>query len=152
MAINFLAGQVATADPNPGGPSAISNDKSTHIKVAKLSGANFTTGGTNTLVAELPADATITCFRLWIKTQLAGGSITAATLAIGNASGGAQFYAANASAFGTAGVMTLLTPVLAIMQNYNVPLGPDIQIWAAGVATTGNPTSGEMYLTIEYVR
>lgn len=145
MAIQF-------PDLNPGGPSPISNDKSVHCKVAKLTFTNFTTAGVNTLLFDLPADATIVSFRLWVKTQLAGGSITAATIALGNASGGAQFYAANATAFGTAGAATFLSPVLAIMQNYNVPLGADIQIWAAGVATTGNPTSGEMYVTVEYVR
>lgn len=152
MAIIVTQGQVATSDPNPGGPSPISNDKSGHVKVVKLTSANFTTAGVNTLVAELPADATILRFTLWVKTQLAGGSVSAATVALGSASGGAQFMAANAAAFGTAGVMALLTPVIGIMQNYNVPLGADIQIWAAGVATTGNPTSGEMYLSIDYVR
>lgn len=152
MAILVVQGQVATSDPNPGGPSPISGVKNVFCKVAKLTSANFTTGGTNTLIIELPADSTILSFRLWVKTQLAGGSISAATVALGNASGGAQFYAANATAFGAANVYTVLTPVLAIMQNYNVPLGADIQIWAAGVATTGNPTSGEMYVMCEYTR
>ena len=104
MAINFVQGQVATSDPNPGGPSATSNDKDVHVKVAKLSSANFTTGGTNTLVAVLPADATILKFRLHVKTQLAGGSVSAATVAIGTASGGAQLAAAS-SAFGAAGAL-----------------------------------------------
>ena len=152
MAINFVQGQVATSDPNPGGPSAISNDKDVHVKVVKLTSANFTTTNVDTLVAVLPAGATILSFRLWVKTQLAGGSVSAATLALGSASGGAQFMAANAAAFGTAGVATWLTPVIGIMQNYNIPYGADVQIWARGVATTGNPTSGEMYLTVEYVR
>lgn len=152
MAINFVQGQVAVSDPNPGGPSAISNIKSTQVKVVKLTSANFTTTNVDTLVATLPADATILLFRLWVKTQLAGGSVSAATLALGSASGGAQFMAANAAAFGAAGVMTLLTPVIGIMQNYNTPFGGDISIFARGTATTGNPTSGEMYLAIEYVR
>lgn len=151
MAINFVQGQVATGDPNPGGPSAISNDKSVHVKVVKLTSANFTTANTDTLLAVLPADATIINLRLWIKTQLAGGSVSAATLALGSASGGAQFMAAQ-SAFAAAGVNAILTPILAIMQNYNVPFGSDIQIYGRGTATTGNPTSGEMYLSIEYVR
>lgn len=152
MAINFVQGQVAVGDPNPGGPSAISNDKTTHVKVAKLTSANFTTGPTDTLVVVLPADATILSFRLWVKTQLAGGSVSAATLTLGSASGGAQFMAANAAAFGAAGVSTWLTPIVGIMQNYNVPLGADVQIFARGTAVTGNPTSGEMYLTVEYCR
>lgn len=152
MAIIVTQGQVAVSDPSPGGPNATSNDKSVHTKTVKLTSANFSTGGTSTLVTVLPADSTILSFRLWVKTQLSGGSISAATLALGNVASGAQFYAANASAFGAAGVFTVLTPVLAIMQNYNVPLGPDVQIYATGTATTGNPTGGEMYLTVEYVR
>ena len=152
MAINFVQGQVAVSDPNPGGPSATSNIKDVCVKVVKLTSANFTTTNTDTQLAVLPADATILSFRLWVKTQLAGGSISAATLALGSASGGAQFMAANAAAFGAAGVATWLTPVIGIMQNYNIPYGTDIQVWGRGVATTGNPTSGEMYLVIEYVR
>lgn len=152
MAINFLQGQVAVGDPNPGGPSATSNDKDVHCKVVKLTSANFTTTNTDTLVAVLPADATILSFRLWVKTQLAGGSISAATLTLGTASAGAQLMAANAAAFGAAGVATFLTPVVGIFQNYAIPFGSDISVWARGIATTGNPTSGEMYLTIEYVR
>lgn len=152
MAINFVPGQVAVGDPAPNGPNANSNDKTSHVKVVKLTSANFTTGPTDTLVAVLAADATIVSLRLWVRTQLAGGSVSAATLALGSASGGAQFMAANAAAFGAAGVATFLTPVLAIMQNYNPPYSADVQIWARGTAVTGNPTSGEMYLTIEYVR
>lgn len=152
MAILVLQGQVATSDPNPGGPSPISGVKNVFCKVAKLTSANFTTTNVDTLVIELPADATILSFRLWVKTQLAGGSISAATLAIGSATGGAQFHAASALAFGTAGTYTVLPTPLAIMQNYNVPFGSDITIFVRGVATTGNPTSGEMYLMVEYTR
>lgn len=152
MAINFVSGQVAQGDPNPGGPNASSNVKETTVKVCKLTSANFSTSNVDTLVAVLPADATILSFRLWVKTQLAGGSISAATLALGSASGGAQFMAANSAAFGAAGVSTWLTPIVGVMQNYQAGATGDINIWARGNATTGNPTSGEMYLTIEYVR
>jgi hypothetical protein len=152
MAILVTQGQVATSDPNPGGPSPISGVKNVFCKVAKLTSANFSTTNVDTLVIELPADATILSFRLWVRTQLAGGSVSAATVAIGSASGGAQFHAASALAFGTAGTYTVLPTPLAIMQNYNVPLGADIQIWARGTATTGNPTSGELYLMVEYTR
>ena len=153
MAINFVPGLVAVGDPNPGGPSATSNDKDVHVKVVKLTSANYTvTTSTKTLVAVLPADATILSFRLWVKTQLAGGSISAAVLKLGTTSGGGELMAANSAAYGAAGVSTWLTPIIGIMQNYNVPLGADIPIWADGLATTGTPTSGEQYLTIEYVR
>lgn len=152
MAINFVQGQVAVSDPNPGGPSALSNTKSPVVSVVKLTSANFSTTNTDTLVAILPADSTILGFRLWVKTKLAGGSISAATLAVGSDSGGAQFLAASALAFGTANTYSVFPAQLAIMQNYAVPLGADIAVYVRGVATTGNPTSGEMYLIIEYVR
>ena len=48
----------------------------------------------------LPADATILDMKLWVKTQLAGGSISAATLALGTTSGGTEIMAANAAAYG----------------------------------------------------
>lgn len=149
MAIVITQGQVAVSDPNPG---ATSNCKDIQTKIVKLTSANFATGNVDTLVAVLAADATIVSFSLWVKTQLAGNSISAATLTLGSASAGAQFMAANTAAFGAAGVYTVLTPVIGIMQNYNAPLGADIQIYARGGATTGTPTSGEMYLSIQYVR
>jgi hypothetical protein len=152
MAINFVQGQVAQGDPNPGGPTAISNMKGVAVKVVKLTSANFTTTNVDTLLAVLPADATIIGMDLWVKTQLAGNSISAATLSLGSASGGAQFVSASSLAFGTANTFSVVTPILAIVQNYQQPLGSDIQIWGRGVATTGNPTSGELYLMIKYVR
>ena len=152
MAINFVQGQVATSDPNPGGPSATSNIKDVSTKVVKLTSANFSTTPINTNVAVLPADATILSFRLWVKTQLAGGSISAATISLGTASAVTQFVNASALAFGTAGTYSVMPAVSGIMQNYNIPYGTDIQVWVNGTATTGIPTSGEIYLMIEYVR
>lgn len=152
MAVQFFPGQVAIADPNPGGPGATSNIKEEFVKIVKLSGANFTTGNTDALLAVLPADAMITTILLWVKTQLAGGGVTTATLSLGSSVGGTQFVNASALAFGTAGALALVTPITNIYQNYQIPNGPDIQIFARGTAVTGNPTSGEMYLTIRYVR
>lgn len=152
MAINFVQGQVAVGDPNPTGPSAISNIKDVVVKVVKLTSANFTvTTATNTLVAVLPADATILKLDLWNKTKLAGGSISAAALSLGTASGGNQLVDA-LDVFTTVSTFSVISPVTGIMQNYNIPQGSDIQIWAKGLATTGSPTSGEMYVSIYYVR
>jgi hypothetical protein len=140
-------------DPNTSGPFSDFQVKNTQEKVFKLTNANFSTGGVNTLVGALPADASIISMTLWVKTQLAGGGITAATISVGTASGGTQFINANTSAFNTAGALALLTPINGIMQVYNVPYTTgDIQIWVSGTATTGTPTSGEMYLDIQYVR
>jgi hypothetical protein len=154
MAINFVQGQVAVSDPNPNGPSATSNIKDVAVKVVKLTSANYAvTTSVKTLVAVLPADATILSYELWVKTQLAGGSISAATLSLGTTSGGTDIMAANSAAYGAAGVGTKLTPVVGgLMQNYNIPNGGDIPIYANGLATTGTPTSGEQYLAIYYVR
>jgi len=152
MAVNFVPGQVAVSDPAAGtGPSATSNIKDIVTKVVKLTSANFSTGGVNTQVAVLPVDATILSMRLWVKTQLAGGGITAATFSVGSASAGTQFVNA-LTAFATAGTYAVLTPISGIMQNYNIPYGTDIQVWVNGTSTTGTPTSGEMYLMVEYVR
>jgi hypothetical protein len=151
MAIIVTQGQVAVSDPSPTGPTANSNVKDVVVKVVKLTSANFSTGGVNTQVATLAADATILGMRLWVKTQLAGGGITAATYSVGSASAGTQFVNA-ITAFGTAGAYAVVTPISGIMQNYAIPFGGDIPIWVNGTATTGTPTSGELYLVIEYVR
>ena len=151
MSIQFVAGQVAIGDPNPGGPTALSNIKDLNVKAMKLSSANFATGNVDTLVAVLPADATIVGLRLWVKTQLAGGGITAATFSVGTTSGGTDIVNA-VTAFATAGTYTMVTPVTGIMQNYNVPLGADIRLYVRGTSTTGTPTSGEIYLIVDYVR
>lgn len=150
MAIQFVQGQVAVSDPNPGGPSATSNIKDVVVKAVKLTSANFTTTGTNTLVAVLPADASIVSMQLMVNTQLSGGGITAAAIDVGSASGGAQYVSA-ASAFGAAGANSLLNK-LGGVDNYNIPLGADKGIWVKGTATTGNPTAGEVYLLVYYVR
>ena len=152
MAILLSSGQVAISDPNPGGPSATSNIKDVNVKVVRLTSANFGVSAVNTLVAVLPADSTILNMQLLVKTQLAGGGITAATVSIGSSSGGTQFVNASALAFGTASTYTTMPVVSGIFQNYNIPYGNDIDIWVQGIATTGNPTSGEMYLAVEYIR
>jgi hypothetical protein len=152
MAIQFVAGQVALGDPYPNAPTVLSGPaKDVQVKVVKLSSANFATGNVDTLVAVLPADATILSFSYWNKTKLAGNSISAATLSLGSASGGTQFVNAY-DVFTTVGTAARLSPVTGIMQNYNIPLGSDIQIWVRGTSTTGTPTSGEIYLEIQYVR
>lgn len=154
MAINFVPGQVAVGDPNPSypNPTATSNIKDVVVKVIKLTSANFAvTTAVNTLVAVLPADATILSMELWNKTKLAGGSISAATLSLGTASAGTQFVG-TLDVFTTVSTYSVVTPITGIMQNYGIPLGTDIQVWATGLATTGTPTSGEMYLSIYYVR
>lgn len=152
MAINFVQGQVAVSDPSPTGPTAISNIKDVLVKVVKLTSANFTvTTATNTLVAMLPADATILRFEYWNKTKLAGGSISAAALSLGSTSGGTEFVSAF-DVFTTVSTFGVITPATGIMQNYAVPLGGDIPIYAKGLATTGSPTSGEIYVSIFYVR
>jgi hypothetical protein len=153
MAILVTPGQVAVSDPAAGtGPSTTSNIKDIVVKVVKLTSANFSTTPINTMVARLPADASILCLKLWVKTQLAGGGILSATFSVGSSSAGTQFVNASALAFGVAGTYTTLPAVTGIFQNYNIPYGTDIDIWVQGTAGTGIPTAGEMYLAIEYVR
>ena len=152
MAIQFVAGQVALGDPAVNAPTATSNIKDVVVKVVKLTSANFTvTTATDTLVAVLPADATILKFEYWNKTKLAGGSVSAAALSLGTTSGGTEFVSAF-DVFTTVGTTAVLSPVTGIMQNRDIPQGADIKVWAKGLATTGSPTSGEIYVSIFYVR
>lgn len=142
MAIDFVADQTVIN----------SQVKSVMTKVVKLTFANFAiTTPVDAKVATLPADATILSFSYWNKTKLAGASISAATLSLGTASGGTQFVNAF-DVFTTVGTQAFLSPVAAIMAPLSAPAGSDIQVWARGSATTGTPTSGEIYVVIEYVR
>lgn len=140
------------SDPNPAGPFSTFQVKDSLCKAVRLTNANFSTAGVNTLAAALPADATIIGFTFWNKTILSGGSITAATIAVGTSSAGTQFSVANAAPFSASGSYGILTPVTGIFQPYNPPYGADIQVWINGTSTGGNPTAGEFYLLINYVR
>ena len=152
MAIQFIPGQVATGDPYPNAPTALSGPvKDLQTRVVKLSSANFTTTGTNTLVAVLPADATIISFRTWVKTALAGNSVASPTVTLGSTSAGTD-YASTVALTNTTGTYAFVTPVTGIIQAYNPPYSADLNIWFKGGCSTGNPTSGEVYLIIEYVR
>ena len=122
-------------------------------KLVKLTFADFTTGGAASVKAYLPADASIVGFKQWVKTQLAGNGITAATLSIGVTDTATKFLNAQ-SVFGAAGTAGNFTAGVGnIMQTYD-PTAPsgDIPLLFTGTATTGNPTSGEIYVLIEYVR
>lgn len=152
MAINVVPGQVAVSDPSPSGPSAISNINNTLQKVIRLTSANFTTTGVDRLVAVLPADATIIGITTWVGTALTGNSVASPTLSLGTASAGTQFFATNAFPAGAAGTYSVITTITGIFQTRNIPYSTDIQVWARGICTTGNPTAGEMFMVINYVR
>ena len=152
MAIQFIPGQVATGDPYPNAPTALSGpSKDLQTRVVKLSSANFTTSGTNTLVAVLPADASIISFRTWVKTALSGNSVSSPTVTLGTTSAGTD-YASAVALTNTTGTYAWVTPVTGIIQAYNPPYSSDLNIWFKGGCSTGNPTAGEIYLIIEYVR
>ena len=138
-------------DPNSAGPFPTFQVKDVITRVIKLTFANFSTAGVNTLVARLPADASILSFKYWNQTKLAGNSISAATMSVGSTSGGTEFVNAF-NVFTTVGTQASLSPVTGILQAYAIPLGGDIPIYVAGTSTTGTPTSGEIYLEIQYVR
>lgn len=132
-------------------PTATSNDKNVHVKVVQLLAADFVTGGTASVKAVLPADATILQFNAYKKTQLSGGGITAATLSIGIAGAPTQFVNAADVLTPAAGTTTILT-ASNIMQGYNTPYSTDISLLFTGTATTGNPTAGEIEVAIYFVR
>lgn len=133
-------------------PTVLSNCKSPQVKIVKLTSADFVvTTSAKSIKAWLPADATITGFTYWNQTKLAGGSVSAAVLSIGSTSGGTEFVNAF-DVFTTVATQAILTPVTGIFQEYALPLGQDIPLWFAGLATTGSPTSGVIYVAIHYVR
>ena len=140
------------SDPNSAGPFASFQVKDVVTKVFKLTNAHFTvTTSTKTKVGVLPANASILRFTYWNKTKLAGASISAAALSVGYTSGGTEFVSAF-DVFTTVGTQAILSPVTGIMQPYAIPDTTEIPIWVDGLSTTGTPTSGEIYLMVEYVR
>jgi hypothetical protein len=133
-------------------PTATNGDKNVHTKVVKLAATDFVTGGVASVKAVLPADSTILSMSYWKKTALSGGGITAATLSIGVSGAATQFVNAYDVHTPAAGAYAVVTPITNIIQNYALPLGADISLLFTGTATTGNPTAGEIYIVIEYVR
>lgn len=139
------------SDPNPAGPFAGFQQKDLRCKVFKLTNANFSTTGVNTLVGAIPADASLTAIKVWVKTALSGNSVSSPTISVGTASGGTQF--ANAFAFtNTSSTPTSVTTISGLYAAYNIPYTTgDIQIWINGGCSTGNPTAGEVYVQVDYV-
>ena len=138
-------------DPNTAGPFTTFQAKDVSIKVFKLTFANFTTTNTDTLIGRLPADASIVNIETWLKTAFSGNGVTSPVLSLGSASGGTQFSSAVALT-NTTGTFAIHSPVTGILQEYQVPLGGDINLYARGGCSTGNPTAGELYVVVKYVR
>lgn len=138
-------------DPNTAGPFTTFQAKDIVVKVFKLTFANFTTGNTDALIGRLPADASIVEIDTWLKTAFSGNGVTSPVLSLGSASGGSQFSSAVALT-NTTGTYAVHSPVTGILQDYQVPLAGDISIFARGGCSTGNPTAGELYVVVKYVR
>ena len=143
MAINFL---------EQNNPTATNMDKDVHVKTVKLTFADFTTGPAVSVKAVLPADSSILGFDYWKKTAFSGGSVSAVTLSIGTPAAATNFVNGFDVHTPAAGTTAIITPETNIMQGLSLPLGSDIQLQFTGTATTGNPTAGELYVQIFYVR
>jgi hypothetical protein len=133
-------------------PTATSNVKQLYQKTVQLTFNDFKTGGQAAVKAILPADASIVSMIYWKKTAFSGGGITAATLSVGITGTPTQFVNALDVNTPAAGTSAEITPITNIMQPYALPLGQDISLLFTGTATTGNPTAGELFVTIRYVR
>lgn len=151
MSFNFST--VAANGPTPTAPAA----KDIQCKAVKLTFADFTTGGgTASVKAYLPADASLVRVSTYIKTTFSGNGVTALAYQLG-ISGTVAKYVASTSMGITAGAVAPVQGILAATtgayQEYD-PAAPggDIPLLLTGTATTGNPTAGEAYLLIEYVR
>lgn len=138
-------------DPNSSGPFSTFQVKDVVTKVFKLTFANFTTGNTDALIGRLPADASIVTVKTWLKTAFAGNSVASPVLSLGSTSGGTEFSSAVALT-NTVGTYAVHTPITGILQAYQVPLSGEIPLYARGGCSTGSPTSGELYVIVEYVR
>ena len=139
------------SDPNSAGPFSTFQVKEPAVKVFKLTFANFTTTNTDALIGRLPADASIVRVTTWLKTAFAGNSVASPVLSLGSTSGGTEFSSAVAIT-NTVSTYAIHTPITGIMQAYAPPYSQEISLYARGGCSTGNPTSGELYVMVEYVR
>lgn len=143
MAINFN---------EQASPTATNMDKTAHRKVVRIQAADITTGGANSVKCVLPGDSSIISMGFWKRTQFSGGGITAATLSVGIPGQATRFVSAYDVLTPAAGTSVDMTPISNIMQEPTVPVAPDINLLFTGTATTGNPTAGEIIVSIVYVR
>jgi hypothetical protein len=150
MSFNFST--VWANGPTPTAPTS----KDVQVKAVKLTSSDFTTGGTASVKAYLPADASIIGFRTWTKTTFAGNGVTVVSLQIGITGTVAKYLAASTIALTGPSVMAFPTGAIAAtgaFQEWDAAApGGDVPLLFTGTATTGNPTSGEAYVLIEYVR
>lgn len=126
--------------------------KQLYVTAVKLTFADFTTGGTASVKSALPADASIVGIDLWTKTTFSGNGVTVASLQLGVPGTVAKFMAATSLSL-TAGAAVYPTALTNMLTEYDptTPTG-DQQLLFTGTATTGNPTAGEAYALIKYVR
>lgn len=138
-------------DPNSAGPFAGWQQKDLRCKVFKLTNANFTTGNTDTMLGTIPAEASVTAVKIWVKTLLTGNSVASPVFSLGTASAGTQFVSAFAIT-NTSSTITSATTITGLYAIRNVPYTTgDIQLWFRGGCSTGSPTAGEMYIQVDYV-
>ena len=150
MSFNFAT--FANVSPTSTTPAA----KDVQVKAVKLTSADFVTGGTASVKAYLPADASVIGFRTWTKTTFAGNGVTVVSLQIGITGTVAKYLAASTIPLTGPSVMAFPTGAIAAtgaFQEWDASApGGDVPLLFTGTATTGNPTSGEAYILIEYVR
>lgn len=149
MSFNFN-GLPTQTFPSPTNPIV----KDLHMKAVKLTFADFTTGGTASVKAYVPADASIVGFEQWTKTTFAGNGVTVVSLQIGITGTVAKYLAASTIALTGPSIVAVPGGVQNNLYAEYDPTAPggDIPLLFTGTATTGNPTSGEAYILIKYVR
>jgi hypothetical protein len=128
--------------------------KQVHSQAVKLTFADFTTGGQAAVKMALPADSSIVCIQFWTKTTFAGNGVSGVSLQIGITGTVAKYLAASSIALSGPSVISLPAGLANNLFAEFDPTAPggDIPLLFTGTAATGNPTSGEAYVLVEYVR
>jgi len=130
--------------PDPA-PTVTSNSKVTLSKTGRLTFSNVSTGGTTTALMAIPKGANIQQIRVWKKTAFSGGGVTAVTLSVGITGSSTKYVTAADIHSQAAGTTTVL-----LANNLITDLTADEVLLFLATATTGNPTAGEVYATVEY--
>jgi hypothetical protein len=144
MAWNFFDSR----DPTATTPTSVKKE----TKLIRLTSADFLTGGKAAVKAVIPANSTITSINYWKKAAFSGGGVTAVTLSIGITGTPAKYVSAFDVNTPVAGTRASFTPITNIFENYDNINRTDVSLLFTGTATTGNPTAGELYVEIDYIR
>jgi len=152
MGFTTFSGPVRSGTVRQGANTALNTGTPVLAQTAVVGFASVTTSPTAVALFTLPAGAKIVRFNYDKTTAFAGNGVTAVGAQIGTA-GSAALYQASVAVAITAGKTSTATVDAGIASAQTDNIGTaDVTLYGTFTATTGNPTSGSMTVTVEYLQ